>query len=68
MLSVIAMLTSCSVVKRTYVRDYGERIELIKTNRPEIYELDRRRPVNIHHEYKKEKDGNERVGIHYHYR
>lgn len=42
LLSVIIMLTSCSVVKRTYVRDYGERIELIKTNFPEIYDLYRR--------------------------
>ena len=58
LLSVIIMLTSCSVVKRTYVRDYGERIELIKTNFPEIYD----------DVYTYEKDGKERVGIHYHYR
>lgn len=55
MLSVIIMLTSCSVVKRTYVRDYGERIELIKTNFPEIYDLYRRGSVIIDDVYTYEK-------------
>ena len=59
MLSVIIMLTSCSVVKRTYVRDYGERIELIKTNFPEIYDLYRRGSVIIDDVYTYEKDGKE---------
>lgn len=68
LLSVIIMLTSCSVVKRTYVRDYGERIELVKTNFPEIYDLYRRGSVIIDDVYTYEKDGKERVGIHYHYR
>ncbi len=67
LLSVIIMLTSCSVVKRTYVRDYGERIELIKTNFPEN-DLYRRGSVIIDDVYTYEKDGKERVGIHYYYR
>ena len=68
LLSVIAMLTSCSVVKRAHVRDDGERIELIKTNFLEIYDLYRRGCVIIDNVYTYEEDGKERVGIHYHYR
>jgi hypothetical protein len=55
-------------MKRTYVRDYSARIELIKTNFPEIYELYCRGAVIIDDVYTYEKDGTERVGINYHYR
>lgn len=68
LLSIIVMLTSCSVVQRTYVRDYGEQIELIKTYFPEIYDLYRQGVVIIDDVYTYEKDGKERAGVHYHYR
>ena len=68
LLSAIIMFSSCSVMKRTYVRDYSARIELIKTNFPEIYELYCRGTVIIDDVYTYEKDGTERVGINYHYR
>ena len=50
---------------RTYIRDYGKQIELVKTNFPEIYDLYRRGSVIIDDVYTYEKDGKERVGIHY---
>lgn len=69
LLSVVTVLTACSVVvKRTYVRDYREQIELIKTNFPEIYDLYRQGVVIIDDVYTCEKDGKERVHIQYHYR
>lgn len=64
LLLFFAVLTSCSVT-RTY---YGKQIELVKTNFPEIYDLYRRGSVIIDDVYTYEKDGKERVGIHYHYR
>ena len=67
-LTIIAMLTSCSIVKRTYVYDYREKIELIKTNFPEIYDLYCRGEVIIDNVYTYEKDGIKRVHISYHYR
>ena len=50
------------------IRDYSERIELIKTNFPEIYELYRRGEVVINDVYTYEKDGHEKVHINYYYR
>ena len=67
LLLFFAVLTSCSET-RTYIRDYGKQIELVKTNFPEIYDLYRRGSVIIDDVYTYEKDGKERVGIHYHYR
>ena len=61
--SVITIFSSCSVIKKTHIRDYSERIELIKTNFPEIYELYRRGEVVIHDVYTYEK-----VHINYYYR
>ena len=55
--SVITIFSSCSVIKKTHIRDYSERIELIKTNFPEIYELYRRGEVVINDVYTYEKDG-----------
>lgn len=68
LLSAIFLLSSCSVIKKTPVRDYRERIELIKTNFPEIYELYRHGEVVIDDVYTYLKDGNEKVHISYHYR
>lgn len=68
LLSAIIMLNSCSVVKKTYVREYGEQIELVKTHFPEIYDLYRFGTVIIDNVYTYEKDGIEKVGINYHYR
>lgn len=63
----IVVLASCGVQK-THVRDYGKRIELVKTNFPEIYELFCHGSVVIDDVYTYEKDGKERVNIKYHYR
>lgn len=71
MLSFVAVLTSCSIydlMPKTYIYDYGERIRLIKTNFPEIYDLYRQGIVIINDVYTYEKDGEERVHISYHYR
>lgn len=68
LLSAIVMLSSCSVLKRTYVQDYSDQIELVRTNFPEIYELYCRGSVVIDDVYTYVKDGRERVGINYHYR
>ena len=66
--SVITIFSSCSVIKKTHIRDYSERIELIKTNFPEIYELYRRGEVVIIDVYTYENDGHEKVHINYYYR
>lgn len=66
--SVITIFSSCSVIKKTHIRDYSERIELVKTNFPEIYELYRRGEVVINDVYTYEKDGHEKVHINYYYR
>ena len=67
LLLFFAVLTSCSVT-RTYIRDYGKQIELVKTNFPEIYDLYRRGEVVINDVYTYEKDGHEKVHINYYYR
>ncbi len=68
LLSFIVVSTSCSTVKRTYIRDYDEQIEPTKQNFAEIYNLYRRGAVIIDKVYKFEKEGKEQVGIRYHYR
>ena len=68
LLSVIVVLTACSVLNRTYVQDYGEQIELVKTHFPEIYDLYRQGSVIIEDVYTYEENGKKRVGVHYRYR
>ena len=68
LLSFIVVSASCSTIKRTYIRDYDEQIELTKHNFSEIYNLYRRGAVIIDKVYKFEKEGKEHVGISDHYR
>lgn len=65
---IITMFSSCSIMNRTYIHDYSEKIELLERNFPEIYELYCRGAVIIDDVYTYEENGVERVGIHYHYR
>ena len=64
----IAVLTSCSVVNRTYVRDYNEQIELTKRYFPELYDLYWRGSIIITSVYTYEENGEKKVGILYSYR
>ena len=61
----MTILSSCSV---TYVRDYKEQIELIKTNFPEIYDLYCNGDIIITSVYTYKKDGSKRVHVDYRYR
>lgn len=67
LLSLIALLSSC-VTNRTYIKDYGERIRLLKENFPEIYSMYCNGAVIIYDVYTYEKDGQEKVRINYRYR
>ena len=67
LLFFMALFASCAV-KRTYVRDYAQQIQLVKDNFPEIYDMYRQGTVIIVNVYTYEKDGKARVGITYHYR
>ncbi len=67
LLIVILSISSCAT-NRTYIQDYSQRVELVKTNFPEIYRLYCNGSVIINDVYTYEKDGHERVGINYHYR
>lgn len=65
------LLPACGLANlfnRKYVRDYDERIELVKRNFPEIYDLYCRGAIILDDVYTYEKNGVERVGINYHYR
>ncbi len=68
MLILCASLTSCSSIKKTYVKDYNEKIELTRRKFPELYELYRQGALVIDAVYTFERDGEPRVGITYHYR
>ena len=67
LLSLVALLSSC-VTNKTYIRDYGERIKLLKANFPEIYSMYCNGAVIIENVYTYEKDGQEKVHISYRYR
>ena len=67
LLSVIAFLSSCAA-NRTYIRDYGQQIQLVKINFHEIYELYCRGAITIESVYTYDKDGKEQVHINYRYR
>lgn len=62
------MFFSCST-KYTILYDYSERMEAVKANFPEIYQLYIQGDVVIDYVYKYEKkDGKSGVRISYHYR
>jgi len=67
LLFLMAILSSCAV-KKTYVHDYNQQIRLVKNNFPEVYNLYCNGDVIITDVYTYEKDGEDRVGIEYHYR
>ena len=67
LLCFVTLFASCAV-KRTYVRDYAQQIQLVKDNFPEIYDMYRQGIVVIVNVYTYEKDGKAKVGITYHYR
>jgi len=63
----MTILSSCAL-NRTYVSDYSQQIQLIRTHFPEIYNMYCNGTVIIDDVYTYEKDGKERVGINYRYR
>lgn len=67
LLSFVAILSSC-VLNRTYIRDYGEQIRLVRENFPEIYDMYCDGLIIIDDVYTYDKDGTERVGVSYRYR
>ena len=67
LLFATALFSACAV-KKTYVRDYTQQIQLVKENFPEIYDMYRQGTVIIVDVYTYEKDGRSRVGINYRYR
>lgn len=67
LLVVVFAISSCAT-NRTYIRDYSQQIELIKTNFPEIYRLYCNGYVIIDAVYTYEKDGREQVRVRYRYR
>ena len=36
---LFVIFTLCSCAKRTYIHDYSQRIQVIKTNFPELYDM-----------------------------
>lgn len=62
------VFSSCSVFNRVYVNDYGRKVQLLKDNFPEIYDLYRNGHVIIDDVYIYEQNGKERVGVNYRYR
>lgn len=69
MLAVVT-LNSCAITNKVIVRDYGEQMELIKINFPEIYDLYVEGKVIIDkvYTYDDKKTGTSRVHISYYYK
>lgn len=73
-LLIMSIMQSCSLLEpliysnRTYIEDYGEKMDLVERNFPEIYQLFREGEIVIDEVYTYEKDGAEKVHIEYHYR
>ena len=63
----LLLFSSCAV-NRTYIRDYGDRTQILRTHFPEIYDLYRQGVVIIDDLYEYEKDGKSRYNVSYHYR
>lgn len=69
MLAVIT-LSSCAIANKVIVRDYDEKMELVKINFPEIYDLyvDGKVIIDKVYTYDDKKTGTPRVNVSYHYR
>ena len=67
LLSLFVILSACTLQK-TYIEDYGQRIQILKNHFPEIYDMYRNGTVIIDNVYTYEKDGEEKVRVSYHYR
>jgi hypothetical protein len=67
LLSIILLLSSCAVNK-VHIKDYGEKMSIVRKHFPEIYDLHRQGTVIINELYEYEKDGESRYHISYRYR
>ena len=65
--TISLLLTSC-YTNRTYIKDYNERIELVRQSFPELYRLYCNGDIIIYDVYIFEKDGHERGNVSYKYR
>ena len=70
LLFITIILNSCSITNLVYVRDYGERMRLVRVNFPEIYNLYINGNVVIDevYTYDDKKTGTPRVHVSYRYR
>lgn len=70
MMLVVITLSSCAIANKVIVRDYGEKMELVKINFPEIYDLyvDGKVIIDKVYTYDDKKTGTPRVNVSYHYR
>lgn len=66
LLFVIFTLFSCA--KRTYIHDYSQRIQVIKTNFPELYDMYCKGIVIINDVYLYEKGDDIDIKVNYYYR
>lgn len=70
-LIIAGLLSGCAVLKPGYrpIKDYSERMELLKDNFPEIYDLFRQGKVSLDDMYEyKTKEGTPRIHISYRYK
>lgn len=67
LLLITIVLNSCSITNKVIVRDYGEKMELLKINFPEIYNLyvEGKVIINEVYTYNDKSTGEPRVHINY---
>ncbi len=65
---LFVIFTLCSCAKRTYIHDYSQRIQVIKTNFPELYDMYCKGIVIINDVYLYEKGDDIDIKVNYHYR
>ena len=68
LLLVVLLSTTSCLTNKTYIQDYSQKVRLLKTTFPELYQLYCNGSIIIDDVYTYDKDGTERVGINYHYR
>ena len=70
LLFITIILNSCSITNLVYIRDYDERMRLVRENFPEIYNLYINGNVVIDevYTYDNKKTGTPRVHVSYRYR
>lgn len=62
------LLFSSCAINRTYIKDYSDQMDVMRTHFPEIYDLYRQGAIVLDSLYEYEKDGVEKYHISYHYR